>query len=247
MTRKAFQRLSQDVRRGKLIEATLACVARHGLHGATVRAVTEEAGVTVGLVRHYFGGKDEMLREAYRYLVGQLTAEAADSANRGEGEGEGAGEPEAAARLALFLRANITPPNRSEAKVSLWATFIGQVFHDPWFAEIHRDGYRDFLELLEVLVAPVLALHDRPRDPATLRRHAIALNGLIDGLWIEGSLNTGLHGPTSLPDLLVEASERLLGLPPGALSACRDSKDPCQEPAKDEPCVTRRSPTVSPP
>ena len=45
-----------------------------------------------------------------------------------------------------------------------------------------------------------------------------ALNGLIDGLWMEGSLNPGLYSQAILPDLVIEASERLLGLPSGTLS-----------------------------
>jgi AcrR family transcriptional regulator len=217
MSRKAFQRLSLDARRRDLMEATLVCIARHGLHGATVRGITEEAGVTAGLVRHYFGNKDELVRTAYAYLVGQLTTEASESANRSPGA--------ASAQLAEFLRANMTPPNLSEHKVSLWATFIGRVRSDRHFAEIHREGYREFLSLLEVLIAPVLANHGLPHGAETCNRHAIVLNGLIDGLWIEGSLHTGLYDHTILPDLLVDSSERLLGLPAGSLTAAPTTQE----------------------
>jgi AcrR family transcriptional regulator len=209
MSRKAFQRLSLDDRRSSLMEATLTCVARHGLQGATVRKITEEAGVTPGLVRHYFGSKDELIRNAYAYLVGQLTTQASESAKRFDGA--------AGAQLRQFLHANLTTPNLSEQKVSLWATFIGRVRYDAHFAEIHREGYRDFLNLLEALVEPVLAAHGRPHGVAVRKNHAIALNGLIDGLWMEGSLNPGLYSQAILPDLLIEAAERLLELPRGAL------------------------------
>ncbi|KJE33722.1 transcriptional regulator [Thalassospira sp. HJ] len=211
MSRKTFQRLSLDVRRRSLMEATLTCVARHGLHGASVRRITEEAGVTVGLVRHYFGSKDDMIRNAYAYLVGQLTAQASESARAAEGTPE--------AQLASFLRANLTRPNMDEETVSLWATFIGRVRHDPGFAEIHRDGYREFLSVLETLIEPVLIHHGCPYSVAICRNHAIALNGLIDGLWMEGAINSGLYAQDILPDLITGAAERLLELPAGALSA----------------------------
>ena len=119
MSRKAFQRLTLDDRRRSLMEATLTCVARDGLQGATVRRITEEAGVTLGLVRHYFGSKDELIRSAYAYLIGQLTSQASESSKQSEGAPE--------MQLALFLRANMTQPNLSERNVSLWATFIGRV------------------------------------------------------------------------------------------------------------------------
>lgn len=210
MSRKTFQRLALDDRRRSLMEATLTCVARHGLHGATVRRITEEAGVTVGLVRHYFGSKDEMIRNAYAYLVGQLTAQASESARRAVGAPE--------THLVQFLCANLTAPNMAEEKVSLWATFIGRVRHDTHFAEIHRSGYREFLSMLEALIEPVLINHGQPHSVAICKSHAIALNGLIDGLWMEGALNSGLYGQDILPDLIIKAAERLLGLPCGVLS-----------------------------
>lgn len=210
MSRKAFQRLTLDDRRRSLMEATLTCVARDGLQGATVRRITEEAGVTLGLVRHYFGSKDELIRSAYAYLIGQLTSQASESSKQSEGAPE--------VQLALFLRANMTQPNLSERNVSLWATFIGRVRSDSTFAEIHREGYREFLTVLETLIEPVLAAHGLPHGAAACKRHAIALNGLIDGLWMEGSLNSGLYSRAMLPDLVIEASERLLALPPGVLS-----------------------------
>lgn len=220
MSRKTFQRLSLDDRRRSLMEATLTCVARHGLHGASVRRITEEAGVTVGLVRHYFGSKDDMIRNAYAYLVGQLTAQASETAHATEGTPE--------AQLASFLRANLTKPNMDEETVSLWATFIGRVRHDPGFAEIHRDGYREFLNVLETLIEPVLVHHGLPCSVAICRNHAIALNGLIDGLWIEGALNSGLYAQDILPDLITSVAERLLDLPHGALSSPEIALHPAQ-------------------
>ncbi|MEJ2456838.1 MAG: TetR family transcriptional regulator C-terminal domain-containing protein [Novosphingobium sp.] len=210
MSRKAFQRLTLDDRRRSLMEATLACVARDGLHGATVRRITEQAGVTVGLVRHYFGSKDELIKNAYAYLIGQLTSQASESSRQYEGG--------PAVQLGHFLRANMTRPNLSERNVSLWATFIGRVRSDTYFAHIHREGYREFLTVLETLIEPVLAAHGLGHGAAACKRHAIALNGLIDGLWMEGSLNSGLYNQAMLPELALEAGERLLGLPAGALS-----------------------------
>lgn len=210
MSRKAFQRLSLDTRRSSLMEATLVCVARYGLTGATVRRITEEAGVTAGLVRHYFGSKDELITNAYAYLVGQLTAEAGSRARLSEGDPAG--------QLRHFLLANMTTPNLSEEKVSLWAAFVGRVRSEAAFADIHREGYREFLALLESLIEPVLVRHGVPAGTAACRRHAIALNGLIDGLWIEGSLNAGLYNRALLPELLIETAERLLGLPAGSLA-----------------------------
>ena len=43
-----------------LVEATLACLKRHGFQGASIRKICAEAGVSVGLINHHYAGKDEL-------------------------------------------------------------------------------------------------------------------------------------------------------------------------------------------
>ena len=209
MTRRSYQRLGEDARRNALLEATLACLADDGMGGASVRKIADRAGVSAGLIRHYFASKDEMVHDAYAYLMGNLTGAAAESAHAAS-EGP-------AQALAHFIAANVMQPNLSSRDVSLWATFIGRVRSDARFAQIHRDSYREFLDLLEALIHPVLVRHDRPADPASCHRHAVALNGLIDGLWLEGSLDHGLHDPLRLPGIALSAAEGILRLPDDTL------------------------------
>ncbi|WP_136253477.1 TetR family transcriptional regulator C-terminal domain-containing protein [Onishia niordana] len=209
MSRKPFQRWSLDERRCALLEATLDSVAEDGLSGASARRIAEHAGVTAGLIRHYFGSKDAMVRAAYGYLIGQMTAEAAQSAE------EGGEAPEQ--HLARFIVANVTAPNLSSRKVALWATFIGRVRTEPDYAEIHRESYREFLNLLETLIHPLLLAFERPADPVTCQRYAIALNALIDGLWLEGGLGHGLYDTVLLPEIALSAAEGILALPADTL------------------------------
>lgn len=214
MTRKAFQRLSEDARRLSLIEATLTCVARDGMHGASTRRIAEEADVSAGLIRHYFASKDDMIRDSYAYLIGQLTGDAALFADTAEGTEENL----PCRALARFIAANVSKPNLSSLKISLWATFIGRVRADPGYADIHREGYREFLDILEGLLHPVLMAHNRPADPASCQRTAIAVNGIIDGLWLEGSLEHGLYNSVHLAAIALDAVEGMLRLPETVLT-----------------------------
>ena len=210
MTRRAYSRLSQDRRRTDLLEATLSCVADLGLDRAGARQIAERAGVSAGLIRHYFPSKDEMVRAAYAYLMGQMTAAAEDS---GAGDEQ---SPEAA--LAEVIAANFASPSLSGVKVSLWATFVGRVRVDPAYADIHREGYREFLDLLEARIHPVLVAQGGPADPSRCKQFAIALNGLIDGLWIEGSLGHGLYDARRLPAIALGAAGGILRLPDTTLT-----------------------------
>lgn len=47
-------------RRTRIADALLRVVAREGLGGVSLRHVATEAGVTAGMVQHYFASKDEM-------------------------------------------------------------------------------------------------------------------------------------------------------------------------------------------
>lgn len=46
--------------RARIREAALLQFAEHGMKGATFRGIAEAAGVSVGLVQHHFGSKDEL-------------------------------------------------------------------------------------------------------------------------------------------------------------------------------------------
>lgn len=210
MTRKRFERLTEDVRRTALLEATLAVVSEDGIPGASVRRIALKAGVSAGLIRHYFDTKDDMVRAAYSYLMAGLTARAAQMAEQAKDK------PEAA--LANFVRANLTEPNISEHAVTLWATFIGLNKSTAGYSDVHREAYREFLEILEALIFPVLRANDLADDPITCRELAIAMNGILDGLWLEGSLGHGLYNSDDLPRIALQACEGILRLPDGTLT-----------------------------
>lgn len=203
--RRKFRREGEERRRQDLIEATLDCVAERGLEGATVRAIALRAGVTAGLIRHYFPGKEELLQAAYETVMTRMT-EQAKAALAAPGLGPGA-------RLAAFVEANLAPPVVDARVFSLWAVFIGRAHADPALAAVHREGYLGFRDEVEALVAETLAARGRVAREGELRGHAIAINAIIDGLWIEGCMAGDLFDGRELADIGIAAVEALLGAP----------------------------------
>src|SRR5690625_6795075 len=51
----------QPIRRQQLIQATMAAIDEVGLADATVLRIARHAGVSAGIISHYFGGKDGLL------------------------------------------------------------------------------------------------------------------------------------------------------------------------------------------
>ncbi|MCJ9673516.1 TetR family transcriptional regulator, partial [Neorhizobium sp. SHOUNA12B] len=84
MNRRTYHRASEAERREDLIAATLDCIAEFGIQGATVRQIAMRAGVTGGLIRHYFSSKDQMLQAAYRKVMAGMTEAAVAAAIEGE-------------------------------------------------------------------------------------------------------------------------------------------------------------------
>jgi TetR/AcrR family transcriptional regulator, acrEF/envCD operon repressor len=63
-------------RRWQLIEATIALLSREGVGAASIRRISEEAGVPLGLVHYCFTSKQELIAETIRQLNTENTAAA---------------------------------------------------------------------------------------------------------------------------------------------------------------------------
>jgi AcrR family transcriptional regulator len=63
----AGSRIRNPEARERVVEAAWRVVAAEGAHGATMRRIAAEAGVTTGFVTHYFKDKQELLAAVLRF------------------------------------------------------------------------------------------------------------------------------------------------------------------------------------
>ncbi len=201
--RRPYRRESEETRREALIEAALDLVAEGGAQAATVRAIADRAGVTPGLIRHYFASKDELTRAAYRRLMERMTADSGAALDT-HGAGWTASE-----RLAGFVAGSLRPPVVDPLRLGLWAGFLNAVRADAGMRAIHEQNYHAYRDRLEGLIA------DLPRwaDAARCRADAIACNAVIDGLWLEGSALPEGFAPGELERIGLHTVSAILGLP----------------------------------
>jgi len=205
VARRSFTRESAENRREALIRATLGLIGRQGVQAATVRGIAREAGVTLGLIRHYFAGKDDLIVAAYEFHMSRLTDTTMDNP-------EHATEP-ARARLARIVHASLTPPVSAPEAVGLWAGFLTMIRRDAGMAEIHRRTYFAFRDRLQALIGAVLREAGQDPGPDRLRALAIACNAVIDGLWLEGGALPDAFAPDELVAIGLDAVGAILGLP----------------------------------
>lgn len=203
--RKTFRREGEDHRRRELVDATLASIAELGVEHTTVREIALRAGVTPGLIRHYFAGKDELVAAAYQRHVESMGT-ASDAAVQAAGE-------DPVKRLAAFVSANLSPPILGPVNLSLWAAFITLVRTDALIADVHREGYLGYRGEAERLAEAVARQAGRDPGAAAIRRLGISLNAIIDGLWLEGSMSGADFTDGELARIGLASASALLCVP----------------------------------
>ena len=173
--RQVFTRKSADTRRDALIAATARCLSTRGAHGTSVRAICLEAGVSAGLLRHYFDGIDALVAATYR-ATGARVAAALHAAV----EAIPADNPRG--RLLAFVTASFRPPIADPELLATWLAFWSLSRTVPAIGDIHDEIYAENRRDMERLILAC------PNAPADARLAAVALTALVDGLWLELSL-----------------------------------------------------------
>ncbi|PVH28590.1 TetR/AcrR family transcriptional regulator [Pararhodobacter oceanensis] len=201
-TRRRFVHAGAQTRRADLIAATLDLIAEGGPQAATVRAIATRAGVTPGLIRHYFATKEDLIAAAHQHLMSGLTEA---SAERLEDLPD-----DPLARLSVFLANAVSPPVTDPRTVALWAASMQLVPRDAKMRAVHRETYLEFRDLLQRMITEALAHSGQPVEQA--QTLAIAGNALLDGLWIEAGALPDAFTPDQLKSIAINAFSRLLKL-----------------------------------
>ena len=71
-----------QIRRRQLVEAAIVAIHEHGFANATVARIAAQAGISAGMVHHYFKDKDELLFATMRHLLAELRADAVERLSR---------------------------------------------------------------------------------------------------------------------------------------------------------------------
>ncbi|MEM7129251.1 MAG: TetR/AcrR family transcriptional regulator [Chloroflexota bacterium] len=70
-TAKQNQAIREEAK-GKLIESAMTIFANQGFANASIRKIAAEAGVSLGLLYHYFASKDELLQAVFEHCMERL-------------------------------------------------------------------------------------------------------------------------------------------------------------------------------
>ncbi len=163
----------EEARRVQLVEVTIDSLAEVGYVGTTLAEIAGRAGVSPGLVAHYFDDKDGLLEAAFRTLARTLAARmrarlALARTPRG--------------RVQAVIDINLAPEEFDKRTGTAWLAFWGQVLHVQGLKRVQTAYQRRMLSNLRNDLRRLI-----PGEHA--RGLAAMIAAMIDGVWLRAALS----------------------------------------------------------
>ena len=163
----------EESRRRQLIEVTIDSLAELGFVGTTLAQIAGRAGVSPGLVAHYFGDKDGLLDAAFRSLARRVEHHVRARLRL-------ISTPRA--RIQAVIDANLALEEFSQRTGTAWLAFWGQVLHVPSLKRVQAAYQRRTLSNLRYSLKQLV-----PPDEA--QNLAAMIAAMIDGVWLRAALS----------------------------------------------------------
>jgi AcrR family transcriptional regulator len=202
-------RLDHDRRRAELAEAVWRLVLRAGVPAASVRAVANEAGLSMGSVRYFFHTQEELLQFAMREVVNRARARVAAKADRRQAAVR-AGRP--LDGFAALLEEVLPLDDERLIEARIWAAFSAAGSTDPGMQALRREADEAVRGLCRTALQGMAELALLEPD------HELALEtqrlwALLDGLTVHLLVEPAYIGPRQAKRVL---RRHLSALGPGA-------------------------------
>ncbi|MEX9973106.1 transcriptional regulator BetI [Providencia rettgeri] len=165
----------QSIRKQQLIQATLAVINEVGMQDASFVLIARKAGVSTGIISHYFRDKNGLLEATMRHIQYQLGFAVAIRLRMLTGA-------EAKLRIQAIVEGNFDPTQTSEAAMKTWLAFWASSMHQPNLNRLQQVNDRRLYSNLSYEFGRVL-------NKADARMAAKGLAALIDGLWLRSALS----------------------------------------------------------
>ncbi|MBU5356302.1 TetR family transcriptional regulator [Paenibacillus barcinonensis] len=169
--------VDHDKQRVLVAEAAWRVIRRSGMEQASVRNIAEEAGISVGSMRHYFSTQSELLLYAMNLVSERVTSRIQRMTFNGPPMDD-------MKRLLLELM-----PNTDEkmAEMEVWYAFTAKSKTDPAFKKLADTVYNDIRRAVEIVITSLTKLNlFRPDLDQELEIER--LYALVDGLAIHAVL-----------------------------------------------------------
>lgn len=164
----------EKIRKQQLIEATRDSIEQHGLQGTTITTIAKIAGVSTGIISHYFGGKSELLHSTVTYLLGLLHNEFKDTLAQTSNA--------KFARIDAIIDANLSDIHGSSRIATAWLCFWAQSRHSDALFALQKINSKRLVSNLTFSIKQFTS-----REDALRISHIMAAQ--FDGVWLRCALD----------------------------------------------------------
>jgi TetR/AcrR family transcriptional repressor of bet genes len=167
------------IRREQICRAAAVVISREGFAGSTMRMVAEEAGVSTGMLNHYFANRQDLLTQALLY-VSQRTQERYREAIVDIPAGMG--------RLTALLDSALSDDEEMTQTWRVWINAYAEAVRLPELRHTIEARLHSWWELIDLALEGLVPAPARGEIPVAWRFDAM-LNGLaIQALTSEAPL-----------------------------------------------------------
>lgn len=190
--------------RARLLEATITSIGHDGISGASIERITEQAGVSRGLIRHYYGSKGQLLTEAFQHLAEDFREMLGMGA-----DGLGPADGDAVERLRQAILPMFERLSAGREHQYAWFGFWALARSESEIAHMNHALYKDVEHHLERLLSAAAAECGREIDAAAAGR---GLAAMMEGAWVHCLIGVEGVSIAEAEHLCLDYAARLLGL-----------------------------------
>lgn len=189
--------VDHEERKKQIAEATCRMIVKSGMEGATVRNIAQEAGLSLGALRHYFSTQEELLIHAMMLVKERAEAriELITMQNLPPKE------------MILQILLEIIPTNDvTLAEMEVWFAFIAYTKSKPEMQLAQDDGIFSAMVLLFNMMESAGLLKSKlDKEIETERLYA-----LVDGLALHAMLHPERMNKEMITNVLLQHLDEIL-------------------------------------
>jgi AcrR family transcriptional regulator len=156
------------IRREQICRAAATVIAREGFAGTTMRMVAEEAGVSTGMLNHYFANRQDLLTQALVFVSERAQARMRESI---------AGVPAGRERLAALLDSALAEGQEVSETWRVWINAYGEAVRLAELRHTIDSRLSSWYELIDTALEGLVPPPENGAIPWSWRFDAL-LNGL---------------------------------------------------------------------
>jgi TetR/AcrR family transcriptional regulator, transcriptional repressor of bet genes len=180
-----------SIRREQICRAATVVIARAGFSGTTMRSVADEAGVSTGMLNHYFENRQDLLTQALLFLT-ERTEESCRHAIEGV--------PPGARRLTALLDAALSDENMARTW-RVWIDAYAEALRRPELRPAIEARWRSWGRLVDCALEDIAP----PRRRGTIAV-AARLDAVLSGLVIRSLTSETPLGVRQIRDEVIRAT-----------------------------------------